>query len=376
MSKHLFGLIVTPYGTAANNRGENEGNITTLQKILWKNEVHTTVSAEAIRWAYRYYWQKKDGDSVNRFWNQDTLDHEWRDQKWKGWSPEAQDGIIYTDDDILGFMEALSASQETDTAYAIPMTQKDLTDEVDSAVEEGDPSKEAKARKKLEDFEKNLEKLKTKWAELQATDSKDKAKSDSIAKEISKIRKSMGLKGVTLNRKGALEVTRAISLLPFVGDITFNAKSGTKSNTSLYGTEVHATRYQYGIALTPESLREKARVLDVIDAVVNLAEVAGNQSRFLYDFAPDSVIFRWTDDFAPRFLYGFEMDSEANLSFADVLEKVRSGDIPANELFIGGKIINTLSDSEKELLNGASLHEGVKAAANAVKEKIKTDLGV
>ena len=52
MSKHLFGLVVTPYGTAANNRGENEGNITTLQKILWKNEVHTTVSAEAIRWAF------------------------------------------------------------------------------------------------------------------------------------------------------------------------------------------------------------------------------------------------------------------------------------------------------------------------------------
>ena len=35
MSKHLFGLIVTPYGAAANNRGDNEGsNITTLQKIL------------------------------------------------------------------------------------------------------------------------------------------------------------------------------------------------------------------------------------------------------------------------------------------------------------------------------------------------------
>ena len=41
MSLHVFGLIVTPYGTAANNRGENEGNMTTLQKILWQGEVHT-----------------------------------------------------------------------------------------------------------------------------------------------------------------------------------------------------------------------------------------------------------------------------------------------------------------------------------------------
>jgi CRISPR-associated protein Cst2 len=376
MSKHLFGLIVTPYGTAANNRGENDGNLTTLQKILWKNEVHTTVSAEAIRWAFRYFWQMKNKDSVNRFWNSDTLDHEWQDQKWKGWSPEAQDGIIYTDDDVLGFMEALSASQETDTVYAIPMTLKDLTDEVSSAVEDGDPSKEAKARKKLEEFEKNLEKLKAKWQELQATDSKDKAKSDGITKEIAKIRKSMGLKGITLNRRGALEVTRAISLSPFVGDITFNAKSGTKSNTSLYGTEVHATRYQYGISLTPESLREKARVLDVIDAIVNLAEVAGNQSRFLYDFAPDSVVFRWTDDFAPRFLYGFDMNSETNLSFPTVLGKVKSGDISATELFVGGQIVQALTDAEKEILNGASLHDGVKAAANALKAKVKSDLGV
>jgi len=30
MSKHLFGLVVTSHGTAANNRGENEGNITTV----------------------------------------------------------------------------------------------------------------------------------------------------------------------------------------------------------------------------------------------------------------------------------------------------------------------------------------------------------
>jgi CRISPR-associated protein Cst2 len=55
MGKHLFGLIVTDHGTAANNRGESEGNITTLQKILWNGEVHTTVSAEALRWAIRYH---------------------------------------------------------------------------------------------------------------------------------------------------------------------------------------------------------------------------------------------------------------------------------------------------------------------------------
>lgn len=349
MSKHLFGLIVTPYGTAANNRGENEGNITTLQKILWKNEVHTTVSAEAIRWAFRYYWQKQNGnDSVNRRWNDETGDHNWQDQTWKPWTSneEANSQLpTFIDDDVMGFMLAEAASTDGN----------DLLDSL-----KADKKKADEELKKLSDEEKKQEAGKSLKEQSKILGDKIKVMSQGKADK----------------RKGALEVTRAISLLPFAGDITFNAKSGTKSNTSLYGTEVHATRYQYGIALTPKSLREKTRVLDVIDAVVNLAEVAGNQSRFLYDFAPDSVVFRWTDDFAPRFLYGFEMDSEANISFETVLEKVKSGDISASELFIGGKVVNTLSDSDKGLLNGASLHEGVKAAANALKAKVKTDLGV
>jgi CRISPR-associated protein Cst2 len=52
MSLHVFANFVTPYGTAANNRAETEGNITTLQKLLWQDETHSTVSAEAIRFAF------------------------------------------------------------------------------------------------------------------------------------------------------------------------------------------------------------------------------------------------------------------------------------------------------------------------------------
>jgi CRISPR-associated protein Cst2 len=50
-------------------------------------------------------------------------------------------------------------------------------------------------------------------------------------------------KGRRDKRRGVLEVTRAISLTAFDGDVTFNAKSGEKTSTSLYGTEIHATRY-------------------------------------------------------------------------------------------------------------------------------------
>ena len=275
MSKHLFGLIVTPYGAAANNRGENEGNITTLQKLLWKNEVHTTVSAEAIRWALRYFWQKRDGDdSVNRQWDDETADHHWQDQTWAPWTSidqEVQEQPTFIDDDVMGFMLAEAANTDGNDLLDNLKADKKKVDEQIKAL--------AKEDKKSENG-KSLDRQKKELA----------AKIDVLSK------------GKTDKRRGALEVTRAISLSPFAGDITFNAKSGTKTNTSLYATEVHATRYQYGIALTPQSLRVPTRVLDVVDALVGLCEVAGNQSRFLYDFAPESLVFRWTDDCAPNAL--------------------------------------------------------------------------
>jgi CRISPR-associated protein Cst2 len=349
MSKHLFGLIVTPYGAAANNRGENEGNITTLQKLLWKNEVHTTVSAEAIRWALRYFWQKRDGDdSVNRQWDDETADHHWQDQTWAPWTSidqAVQKQPTFIDDDVMGFMLAEAANTDgNDLLDSLKADKKKVDEQIKGLAKEDKKSENGKS----------LDRQKKELA----------AKIDVLSK------------GKTDKRRGALEVTRAISLSPFAGDITFNAKSGTKTNTSLYATEVHATRYQYGIALTPQSLRVPKRVLDVVDALVGLCEVAGNQSRFLYDFAPESLVFRWTDDCAPRMLYAFEMDAEANLSFPAILKKVADGDIDASEIVIGGSIVAALDDAAKETLKGASINPGVKAAALELKRRISNDLGV
>ena len=344
MSKHLFGLIVTPYGTAANNRGETEGNVTTLQKMLWKGEVCTTVSAEAIRWAIRYYFQKTLGrDSVNRRWNEETGNHYWQDQSWSPWTSnieEERNKPTFIDDDVMGFMLAEAANTDgSDVLDGLKAEKKKVDEEVKSLLKE---EKKSDRGKELEQRRKDLQ-----------------SKIDVLSK------------GKTDKRKGALEVTRAISLSPFAGDITFNAKSGEKTNVSLYGTEVHATRYQYGFALTPESLRMPNRVIDVINAIISLREVAGNQSRFLFDFSPESVVFRWTDDFAPRMLYGFEMDAEGKISFSSVLEKVESGDITASELFIGGKISESLDKKMLEFLEGASIHRGIKSAAQALKNSRK-----
>ena len=47
MTMHLFGTVLTAEAVAANNRGENEGTVSTLQKIIRNGEVFSTVSAEA-----------------------------------------------------------------------------------------------------------------------------------------------------------------------------------------------------------------------------------------------------------------------------------------------------------------------------------------
>jgi len=280
MSLHLFGSVVTSNGIAANNRGEGEGNITTLQKLLWEGEVHTTVSAEAIRWAIRYHWQQK-GIAVNRKWVDQKEDHEWQDPNWTGWN--TPDGKTYIDDDLLGYMRAEGGKTE-------------------------------------------------------------------------------GEKGKAEKRRGVLEIARAISTTPFVGDITFNAKSGEKGRTSLYGTECHATRYQYGFAMTPGRLRVQDRALEAILAIGNLGEVAGNHSRFLFDFSPESIVLRITDDPAPRILYCFSESESGEVQAPGIVSRVLNKDVPGSELYIGGPVS---ADPDIRSLSGVNLFDGVKEAIAA-----------
>lgn len=309
MSKHLFGIVCTQHGTAANNRGETEGNVTTLQKILWNGDVHTTVSAEAIRWAIRYFWQRR-GLTLNRQWQDERNIHTWED-------PEFQQGAArFTDDDVLGFMSAQKAREEANLAeVASPGTRRQRT------------------------------------------------------------------RGTTDLRRARLEITRAVSLTAWSGDVTFNAASiGATPSAARqgafpvpYATELHATRYQYGFALTPEDLADRGRALDVVDALVGLGEVAGNHARFLFDFSPESIVFRWTDDFAPRMLYGFQDAGNGRVHAETVLRRVRAGDIDPKELIVGGELAETTDGAALREL-GATVQPGVRQAAQEVKQRLQSEV--
>ena len=264
MSMHLFANIATPFGTASNNRGETDGNTTTLQKLIWKSNVHTTVSAESIRFALRRLFVD-EGYPTNRKWSDELHVNTWEDPEFKSWQ-------TFIDDDLLGYMRADAA--------------------------------------------------------------KDEAKA-----------------GSATIRRAPLEITRAVSLTPWHGDVSFNAASpgatpsaaknkkdptSNKQNPVPYGAEMHATRYQYGIALTPEKLADAKRAEIALKSLGALRSVAGNHGRFLYDFAPEAIVIRFTDDPAPRILYCFETkDDGATLSANALIQRLDAGDVTPNELFVG-----------------------------------------
>ena len=292
MSLHLFANIVTPFAPAANNRGENDGNMTTLQKLVWHGQVHTTVSAESIRFAVRRLLADAQL-SMNRKWDDDLRTNVWQDPNFTAWQGKQDKGQLYADDDLLGFMSA------------------------DGAKEEGE-------------------------------------------------------KGSAKVRRSPLEISRAVSLTAWSGDTCFNAASPGATPSAQkkgsapvpYGTELHATRYQFGLALTPGELRDKANALHALKALGGLRHVAGNHGRFLFDFAPEAIVLRITEDPAPRLLYCFDTaDHGKTVDAPELVRRVKAGDIKGEELIIGGNGLST--ESRKALTAaGANVHDGVVTAVD------------
>ncbi|MEQ8785541.1 MAG: type I-B CRISPR-associated protein Cas7/Cst2/DevR [Pirellulaceae bacterium] len=297
MTLHVFASIATGYGTAGNNRGETEGNTTTLQKLIWHGQPHTTVSAEAIRFALRRLLTCKEQAGTNRTWNEATRRNDWQDAEFKKWRKE-EAGFI--DDDLLGFMSAEAAKDEN-------------------------------------------------------------------------------TKGSANVRRAVLEMTRAVSLTPWPGDVVFNAASpratasaakGEGDNPVPYMAEVHATRYQYGLAMTPTALRDRSRAAKGLEAVASLGTVAGNHARFLFDFAPEAIVIRLTEDPAPRLLYCFDTaDGGKTIGAETLVKRIQSEDINPDELILG---VVDLDASLADQLKTAGVNQihGVRRAVELACKRI------
>jgi CRISPR-associated protein Cst2 len=273
MTMHLFGTVLTPQAVAHNNRGESEGTISTLQKVIRNGDLYSTVSSEAIRYAIREIWQ--DGkETVCR-----TVSH--RGSTWDEVGREFNTPEDFIDTDVLGYMHA---------------------------------------------------------------------------------------KQETASRRGILEISRAVSTTPWPGTVSAHFASPgsnpavTSDNPIPYQCEVHDTRYQYTFALTPDALLKdkKSRTGKTLLALQNLRRPAGNHARFLFDFAPEAVVLRWTPDPAPRFMFCFEQQEDGRLSLARLIARVKGGDIDPKELAVGtAEAIDGIGELRDLKV---PVHDGVKKA--------------
>lgn len=317
-TNYLYGTILTSESVAANNRGDNIGNTTTLQKIFHQDDLHTSVSAESIRFAIRYRFQL-EGMKVNREYDSSVGKLEYEDEKRTYWN---SDGDVFIDDDLMGFMDAAAAKKESE----------------DEAAEATDLATGQTA----------------------------------LAKGAKKTR----AKGTTTKRTSPLAVGRAVSLRPYRGELSFNAVSGekVKGKLSLYNAEMHTTEYQYSFGLNLNDVVKKENIGHLIDAVIDPPPVAGNHSRFAYDFSPASIVLRVTNAHSSKIQNCFEHNEETRgYTVVRLIHRVVSGDIPAGELIIGGELAAT-EEGKKLALLGATILPGVKAAADEARKRI-VDLG-
>lgn len=309
-TNYIYGTILTGEAVAANNRGDNLGNTTTLQKVFHQDDLHTSVSAEAIRFAIRYRFQL-EGLNINRSYDSDAGKLYFEDEKRANWNPN---GEVFIDDDLMGFMDAAAAQQERE--------------EEESEAEDATPRRRTRA------------------------------------------------KGKTTKRQSPLAIGRAVSLRPYRGELSFNAVSGEKEKgkLSLYNAEMHTTEYQYSFGLNLNDVVKKESIGHLIDAIVDPPPVAGNHSRFAYDFSPASIVLRVTTAHASKIQNCFEHDEETHgYTVTRLIYRVESGDIPAGELIIGGELAATEKGRKLKQL-GATVLLGVKAAADEVRKRI-VDLG-
>ena len=307
-TNYLYGTILTGEAVAANNRGDTLGNTTTLQKVFHQDDVHTSVSAESIRFAIRYRFQL-EGLEVNRSYDSEKNELSYKDEARSYWKTSDEK---YIDDDLMGFMDAKSGKVEKE--------------------DESDESDESETK----------------------TTKKKKSNRGSFV------------------RTSPLAIGRAVSLRPYRGELSFNAVSGEKAKgkLSLYNAEMHTTEYQYSFGLSLDDVKEKENIGHLIDAIIDPPHVAGNHSRFAYDFSPASIVLRVTNTHSSKIQNCFEHHEESRTYTAEkLIQRVKSKDIPADELIIGGEIAETEEGKELENL-GVTVFKGVNEAAKEARNRI------
>lgn len=298
---NLFLTALTSAAPSSNFRGQTEGNAVILQKISYQGKIHSIVSAESLRSAWRERLEAM-GAPMNR------------SREPKATAPTVNYASLpapadYLDDFFFGWMTTSSAEENAETEPANEMT----------AVNGGEP---------VDKIDDSLEDLKTEEPKTELKTGK-KAKAPKVKLP----------KGSSNKHESFIRVNLGVSTSEFNYESLFHQSPGVEKgpqkskSAGIFTNEIHYTAYQYPLAINLSGAHQKAIELGIEDkffvwlenlltAIFDVGQVAGNQTRSWYDFSPVKIFGRLTSRLSPGFpLYCF--DESGNLT-SEAKEKCQS----------------------------------------------------
>lgn len=164
-------------------------------------------------------------------------------------------------------------------------------------------------------------------------------------------------------RDSVLRMNLAVALQPYRHDATFhqsplNAGKSPWQNAStsaLLHREVAYTAFQYPFALNLGECalgQGSSWAKTLLTSIGELSNVAGGHARSYFEMAPRSIVVRLTPCLVAGFdTYGFDGEGR----FRE-LSRVHADDLPASEFWLGGDVVRTLNDAERQRLKGEGAH--------------------
>jgi len=304
---NLFATILTYPAPSANYRGESELNRSVIQKVTDGRFDYPIISPEAMRNALREILAK----------------------------------------------------------YGLPCNRERLHDEEQLAVKFRDlPNPDSYA----DDFF---------FGYLVATNSADRKK---YLQRIADERGDDSAKSFTFKRDSVLRMNLAKALEPYRHNAIFTqsplAAEGSAyqnaTTSALLHRETVVSAFQYPLALNLKDCRSKPDwTRKLLKAIGELNDVAGNHARSYFEMAPASIIVRLTNQLVAGYeTYGFRTDG----TFPEVVDGILhepTADYPADEFYLGGKIVKEMSSdlAERLLKRGATLDRDPRRLLETVADK-------
>jgi CRISPR-associated protein Cst2 len=101
-----------------------------------------------------------------------------------------------------------------------------------------------------------------------------------------------------------------------------NSAWSNSSSSALIEHETSYTAYQYPFSMHLSDFNNKKWLCGLLEIISQLNGVAGNHTRSLYEFCPESVVLRLTNNFCAEYQYCFD----DNRNIPKILEKIEHND--------------------------------------------------